>query len=178
MLYTCIYHAVRYFKFVVVFSYSMMGINIDGGDSIGKEAGIIPRFCHELFERIASLDNSDVGTGKSTSSNAKVEISYFEIYNEKIHDLLGQSCDGGKHTPLKVREHPVFGPYVVDLSAHGVTSYTDLQVCFQKSSCLRTHIFLGLLAKFDLCTLWCCLHKIFGKKDLIIITNELIASTA
>jgi kinesin family protein 14 len=115
----------------------MMGIDIDIGNSIGKETGIIPRFCHELFKRIVPLDNSDVGAGKSTSSSAKVEVSYFEIYNEKIHDLLAGSYDGGKRTPLKVREHPVFGPYVVDLSVHEVTSYEDLQVWFQKSSYLR-----------------------------------------
>ena len=133
-----------------------MGIDIDVDNSIGKEAGIIPRFCHELFERIASLDDSDVGAGKFMSSNAKVEVSYFEIYNEKIHDLLAGSYDGGKRTPLKVREHPVFGPYVVDLSVRGVTSYEDVKVGFQKLSCLRRHSIyswsiqhVGLQSKFD-----------------------------
>ncbi|XP_069697574.1 kinesin-like protein KIF14 [Periplaneta americana] len=108
-------------------SYSMMGMDVDTGSTLGKEVGIIPRFCHELFERIASLEDSNVGSGNSTCSSANVEISYFEIYNEKIHDLLGGSSDGGRRAPLKVREHPVFGPYVVDLSVHGVTSYEDLQ---------------------------------------------------
>lgn len=110
----------------------MMGMDIEIGNTIGKEAGIIPRFCYELFERIASLEDSNVGAAKCTSNTANVEISYFEIYSEKIHDLLGGSGDGGKRTPLKVREHPVFGPYVVDLSVHGVTSYEDLQVCSKK----------------------------------------------
>ena len=104
-------------------SYSMMGPDVDAGDSIG----IIPRFCHELFERIASLDDSSAGGSQSVSESACVEISYFEIYNEKIHDLLGEASGGGKRPPLKVREHPQFGPYVVDLSIHGVTSYEDLQ---------------------------------------------------
>ncbi|KDR08098.1 Kinesin-like protein KIF14, partial [Zootermopsis nevadensis] len=104
-------------------SYSMMGLDIDIGNSIGNEVGIIPRFCYELFERIASLEDSDSSTRKSTCN---VEISYFEIYNEKIHDLLGGSSDG-KRAPLKVREHPVFGPYVVDLSVLGVASYEDVQ---------------------------------------------------
>lgn len=134
-----------------------MGIDIDVDNSIGKEAGIIPRFCLELFERIASPDDSDAGTGKFVSSNAKVEVSYFEIYNEKIHDLLAGSYDGGKRTPLKVREHPVFGPYVVDLSCRAVTSYEDVKVGFQKLSCLRRNSIyswgiqhVGLRAKFDL----------------------------
>jgi kinesin family protein 14 len=110
----------------------MMGMDIDIGNTIGKEAGIIPRFCYELFERIASLEDLNVGAAKCTSNTANVEISYFEIYNEKIHDLLGGSSDSGKRTPLKVREHPVFGPYVVDLSVHCVTSCEDVQVCSKK----------------------------------------------
>ncbi|XP_020708303.2 kinesin-like protein KIF14 isoform X2 [Athalia rosae] len=97
-------------------SYSMMGTETSGS-SLGPEAGIIPRFCHEIFRR------SSKNSGHSTT----VEISYFEIYNEKIHDLLGVNTNGGKRAPLKVREHPVFGPYVVDLSQHGVNSYNDLQ---------------------------------------------------
>ncbi|GLH01285.1 Kinesin-like protein Klp10A, partial [Gryllus bimaculatus] len=100
-------------------SYSMMGVDSDMESVLGKEAGIIPRFCHKLFNKITSE------TGSSTTSTT-VEISYFEIYNEKIHDLLGGSSDPGRK-PLKVREHPVFGPYVEDLSVHGVTSYEDLK---------------------------------------------------
>jgi kinesin family protein 14 len=124
----------------------MMGLDIDVGNSIGKEVGIIPRFCHELFERIASLEDSDIGTGKSTCN---VEISYFEIYNEKIHDLLGGSSDG-KRAALKVREHPVFGPYIVDLSVLGVTSYEDITVCFKRTSCLRNMYLI-----FEVCCSFC-----------------------
>ncbi|XP_049816709.1 chromosome-associated kinesin KIF4A isoform X2 [Schistocerca nitens] len=106
-------------------SYSMMGLETDGEKEFGKEAGIIPRFCHALFKLIESGD--DDGKKASSSGNVAVEISYFEIYNEKIHDLLGSSSDRERRTPLKVREHPVLGPYVVDLSEHVVVSYEDLK---------------------------------------------------
>lgn len=101
-------------------SYSMMGAEPSQPNSneINPDAGIIPRFCHEVFSRIA-LDHN---------SNISVEISYFEIYNEKIHDLLISNNNGAKSAPLKVREHPVFGPYIVDLSQHSVQSYDDLKV--------------------------------------------------
>ncbi|KAJ9595968.1 hypothetical protein L9F63_012861, partial [Diploptera punctata] len=102
-------------------SYSMMG------PDVGQEVGIIPRFCQELFDRIASLDDSTVSCSRSVSESACVEVSYFEIYNEKIHDLLAEASDGGKRPPLKVREHPQLGPYVVDLSVHSVSSYKDIQ---------------------------------------------------
>ncbi|EDW75459.2 uncharacterized protein Dwil_GK23870 [Drosophila willistoni] len=121
-------------------SYSMMGIEalddaaLDGGPP-HDEAGIIPRFCHELFRRIEAVRHQQL--------QVEVEVSYFEIYNEKIHDLLSvqQVVTAGDSTPLqqhhqhqqqtrpalKVREHPIFGPYVVDLSAHSVDSYSALR---------------------------------------------------
>ncbi|KAG8238486.1 hypothetical protein J437_LFUL004949 [Ladona fulva] len=114
-------------------SYSMMGSGMDQiVDQPEVETGIIPRFCHKIFERIAQLECSDSSVSSTSDtppiSNVSVEISYFEIYNEKIHDLLGDS-DGtrSKRAPLRVREHPVFGPHVVDLSTYVVVSYKDLQ---------------------------------------------------
>jgi len=122
-------------------SYSMMGIEalddaaLDGGPP-HDEAGIIPRFCHELFRRIEAVK-------RTQQLQVEVEVSYFEIYNEKIHDLLSvqhAAAASGESTPvqqqhhqqqqrpaLKVREHPIFGPYVVDLSAHSVDSYSALR---------------------------------------------------
>ncbi|KAM9130433.1 kinesin-like protein KIF14 isoform 2-T2 [Pangshura tecta] len=57
-----------------------------------------------------------------------LEMSYFEVYNEKIHDLLIFKAENGqKKQPLRVREHPVLGPYVEDLTANMVSSYSDIQ---------------------------------------------------
>lgn len=99
----------------------MMGIDTGIQSEPGPESGVIPRFCHELFRRISEINQQ--------GGDCLVEISYFEIYNEKIHDLLGvHSNNSYRRTPLKVREHPTFGPYVVDLSAHCVRSYQDVQV--------------------------------------------------
>ncbi|XP_060889796.1 kinesin-like protein KIF14 [Labrus mixtus] len=93
-------------------SYTMMGF--------GQEEGVIPRFCRELFARLTSLENEEV--------KCHVEMSFFEVYNEKIHDLLVTRDEPNQRTmPLKVREHPVHGPYVADLSANIVSSYNDVQ---------------------------------------------------
>uniref|UniRef100_A0A7N8X6T9 Kinesin-like protein KIF14 n=1 Tax=Mastacembelus armatus TaxID=205130 RepID=A0A7N8X6T9_9TELE len=82
-------------------SYTMMGF--------GQEAGVIPRFCQELFDRLASMENNEV--------KCHVEMSYFEVYNEKIHDLLVTRDEPNqRRMPLRVREHPVHGPYVAELS--------------------------------------------------------------
>ncbi|XP_034560171.1 kinesin-like protein KIF14 isoform X2 [Notolabrus celidotus] len=93
-------------------SYTMMGF--------GEEAGVIPRFCQELFTRLTSMEDEEV--------KCHVEMSYFEVYNEKIHDLLVTRDEPNqRRMPLRVREHPVHGPYVADLSANIVSSYNDIQ---------------------------------------------------
>lgn len=71
---------------------------------------------------------------KSTFS-AEVEVSYFEIYNEKIHDLLAVTpthlaatpATPGSHVKqqrqaLQIREHPQWGPYIENLNIHPVDS--------------------------------------------------------
>lgn len=45
--------------------------------------GLIPRLCESIFERI--------GKNSSESLIFKVEVSYMEIYNEKVRDLLDPS---------------------------------------------------------------------------------------
>ncbi|XP_015604060.1 kinesin-like protein KIF16B isoform X3 [Cephus cinctus] len=117
-------------------SYSMMGVE-SGGSKPGPEAGIIPRFCYEIFRR--AQQTSEIATS--------VEISYFEIYNEKIHDLLASDSGSKKKSPLKVREHPVFGPYVVDLSQHGVRSYDDLQAWLKVGNSQRVTAATGMNEK-------------------------------
>lgn len=45
-----------------------------------------------------------------------------EIYCERVRDLLNPKNKGN----LRVREHPLLGPYVEDLSKLAVTSYRDI----------------------------------------------------
>ena len=45
-----------------------------------------------------------------------------EIYCERVRDLLNPKSKGA----LRVREHPIMGPYVEDLSKLAVTSYSDI----------------------------------------------------
>ncbi|XP_075384866.1 kinesin-like protein KIF14 [Tenrec ecaudatus] len=93
-------------------SYTMMGFN--------EEPGIIPRFCEDLFAQVAKQQTQEV--------SYHLEMSFFEVYNEKIHDLLVCKGENG-HTkqPLRVREHPMSGPYVEALSMNVVSSYSDIQ---------------------------------------------------
>lgn len=54
----------------------------------------------------------------------RVDVSYLEIYNERVKDLLSREPT---HS-LRVREHPRLGPYVQQLSHHLVTDYAHIQV--------------------------------------------------
>ncbi|KAM4860717.1 kinesin-like protein KIF14 [Thomomys bottae] len=93
-------------------SYTMMGFN--------EELGIIPRFCEDLFAQVAKKQTQEV--------SYHLEMSFFEVYNEKIHDLLVYKGENGQRKqPLRVREHPVSGPYVEGLSMNIVNSYSDIQ---------------------------------------------------
>ena len=75
-------------------SYSIMG-NIGSNESLDEKAGVVPRFCFDLFRNIESASL------RCKSDNIEVQISYFEIYKEKIQDLLSPA-----KTSLRVREHP------------------------------------------------------------------------
>lgn len=80
-------------------SYSVMGTV--GGEEVPHEsAGIVPRFCHELFLKVEAMKRNT-----TDNPSIQIQISYFEIYKEKIQDLL---CPGKSSTAssLRVREHP------------------------------------------------------------------------
>ncbi|TGZ85362.1 kinesin-domain-containing protein [Ascodesmis nigricans] len=79
-------------------SYTMMGTP--------HQMGLIPKTCKDLFERIER--------NKDPNVTFYVRVSYFEVYNEHVRDLLVPRR--GEVYYLKVRESPSEGPYVKDLT--------------------------------------------------------------
>ncbi|XP_067453939.1 kinesin-like protein KIF1A isoform X10 [Thunnus thynnus] len=102
-------------------SYTMMG-----KQDVKDQQGIIPLLCEDLFTKIN--DNTD------NSMSYSVEVSYMEIYCERVRDLLNPKNKGH----LRVREHPLMGPYVEDLSKLAVTSYNDIQDLMDSGNKART----------------------------------------
>ncbi|KAM6968655.1 uncharacterized protein stard9 [Tautogolabrus adspersus] len=88
-------------------TYTMMGTSGSQGS-----IGLTPRICQGLFR---SEDTFPDGQNSS-----RVEISFLEIYNERVRDLL-RGGEQKKRASLRVREHPDKGPYVQDLSQHVVS---------------------------------------------------------
>ncbi|KAF4694507.1 hypothetical protein FOZ62_028466, partial [Perkinsus olseni] len=89
-------------------SYTMMGR--DGDD------GIIPRIVESLFETMQH----------DTTGETKVWVSYLEIYNERIQDLLsaGGVAEG---EVLQIFEHPKYGVVVPGISECPVESMDEVQ---------------------------------------------------
>uniref|UniRef100_A0A6Q2Z4D8 Kinesin family member 13Ba n=1 Tax=Esox lucius TaxID=8010 RepID=A0A6Q2Z4D8_ESOLU len=100
-------------------SYTMMG-SVDS-------PGLIPRLCSSLFDR--TLQEQREGEGFT------IEVSYMEIYNEKVRDLLDPK---GSRQALRVREHKVLGPYVDGLSRLAVASYKDIESLMSEGNKSRT----------------------------------------
>ncbi|KAB1277131.1 StAR-related lipid transfer protein 9, partial [Camelus dromedarius] len=79
--------------------------------------GLTPRICEGLFVRQEDC--------APLPSSCRIKVSFLEIYNERVRDLLKQS-DHKKSYTLRVREHPEMGPYVQGLSQHVVTNYKQV----------------------------------------------------
>ncbi|XP_045665309.1 kinesin-like protein KIF16B isoform X4 [Ursus americanus] len=108
-------------------SYTMMG---DSGDS-----GLIPRICEGLFSQINETTRWD-------EASFRTEVSYLEIYNERVRDLLRRKSS--KTFNLRVREHPKEGPYVEDLSKHLVQNYGDVEELMDAGNINRTTAATGM----------------------------------
>ncbi|XP_037888424.1 kinesin-like protein unc-104 isoform X14 [Glossina fuscipes] len=101
-------------------SYTMMGKQEE------HQEGIIPMICKDLFCRIRETESDEL--------KYSVEVSYMEIYCERVRDLLNPKNKGN----LRVREHPLLGPYVEDLSKLAVTSYQDIHDLIDEGNKART----------------------------------------
>ena len=65
-----------------------MGTNNTPGTADNSDTGVIPRAIKQIFE---------------TDSDIAVKVSFYEILNEQVYDLINPS---GQRVPLAVRELP------------------------------------------------------------------------
>lgn len=98
-------------------SYTMVGNE--------KNPGLIPLFCQELFAGIAEIDDP--------SRVVTLEVNMFEIYNEKIYDLL----QADRNSEVDVKETPV-GFFFDGLSLQKVDNYEQLQGVIDLGNAKRT----------------------------------------
>uniref|UniRef100_A0A671SAJ0 Kinesin-like protein KIF16B n=1 Tax=Sinocyclocheilus anshuiensis TaxID=1608454 RepID=A0A671SAJ0_9TELE len=102
---------------------------------IPGDVGLIPRICEGLFSRISGMTRRD-------EASFRTEVSYLEIYNERVRDLLRRKM--AETYNLRVREHPKEGPYVEDLSKHLVQNYNDVEELMEAGNINRTTASTGM----------------------------------
>jgi len=128
---------------------------------ISETDGMIPRACADMFETI--MDKCD--------GNAKVEMSYLEIYNEEIRDLMvdknTKSSNGKPPNKLVIRERlngevyvqgvefkPVRSPqeigrYMSDAADRRVVASTAMNAVSSRSHAIATLRICGVLDNDD-----------------------------
>nr|CAD7441244.1 unnamed protein product [Timema bartmani] len=103
-----------------IFAYGQTGsgktYTMEGVQENKDEWGIVPNAIHHIFLAI------DQVTDRDKTVSFSVRVSYVEVYNENIHDLLSED-----HTAsLSIREDPLLGVFVKRLTGFVVASFTDL----------------------------------------------------
>lgn len=109
-------------------SFSMMGSYVDG-DEVNK--GIIPRLNVDLWAKC----QDNLGALNDTNNNTKilVSVSFLEIYNENIKDLLNPN----DKIQLKIRENPDQGIYVEGLCELIVKDATSISRLIDQGNTVR-----------------------------------------
>ncbi|KAK6173148.1 hypothetical protein SNE40_016660 [Patella caerulea] len=100
-----------------IFAYGQTGtgktFTMEGVRAVPELRGIIPNSFAHIFGAIAKAEG-DI--------RFLVRVSYLEIYNEEVRDLLGKD----QTQRLEVKERPDVGVYVKDLSAFVVNNADDM----------------------------------------------------
>ena len=100
-----------------IFAYGQTGtgktFTMEGDRSVAELKGIIPNSFAHIFGHIAKSGDD---------KNFLVRVSYLEIYNEEVQDLLGKD----QQARLEVKERPDVGVYVKDLSTAIVNNADDM----------------------------------------------------
>jgi len=100
-----------------IFAYGQTGtgktFTMEGVRNVPEKRGIIPNSFAHIFGHIAKAEEE---------SRFLVRVSYLEIYNEEVRDLLGKD----QKARLHLKERPDIGVYVKDLSMFVVNNADDM----------------------------------------------------
>uniref|UniRef100_A0A8C5NBY3 Kinesin-like protein n=1 Tax=Gouania willdenowi TaxID=441366 RepID=A0A8C5NBY3_GOUWI len=100
-----------------IFAYGQTGTGktytMEGVRAVPEQRGIIPNSFAHVFGHIAKAEGD---------TRFLVRVSYLEIYNEEVRDLLGKD----QMQRLEVKERPDVGVYIKDLSGYVVNNADDM----------------------------------------------------
>ncbi|XP_072914236.1 kinesin family member 4 [Hemitrygon akajei] len=105
-------------------TYSMGGTYTSGQEG-DPSVGVIPRVINMLFQKVEENLENDFA----------LKVSYLEIYNEEIIDLLDSSRE---KLPIHIREDPKEGIKIVGLIERKVNTAMDMVGCLEQGNSTRT----------------------------------------
>lgn len=102
---------------------------IHGDWSSPSNMGLLPRIAEGLFNKVESL--------RKDGTEVRVQMSYIEIYNNRLFDLLAPAASSQKRTGqgsgktkskgnLEIHTHPTIGVYVDNLEEFPVQHFRDV----------------------------------------------------
>ena len=107
-------------------THTMSGAHDAECDVLSSEAGVIPRAMSHIFEHL-----------KSKELEHSVKVTYLELYNEKITDLLGVATDGTNATEHALMEDGKNGVVVKGLEEVYVGSTEEAFAVLNRGNALR-----------------------------------------
>eukprot|EP00930_Biecheleria_cincta_P040427 TRINITY_DN27701_c0_g2_i1.p1 TRINITY_DN27701_c0_g2~~TRINITY_DN27701_c0_g2_i1.p1 ORF type:complete len:1339 (-),score=282.29 TRINITY_DN27701_c0_g2_i1:26-4042(-) len=110
-----------------LFAYGQTGTGkthtIMGNMAHSQQRGLLPRILEGLFTELEA--RKEEVAGGAVDRKTSLQISYLEIFNEQIHDLLVPPKVGAPRDTLQVRYHPIFGVMINDLTQSSVTKIEE-----------------------------------------------------
>lgn len=99
--------------------------------TLTEDSGLVPRVFHDVITAIK--------TNQVSTTNSRIFMSFLEIYNEKVVDLLADTIPSkvalqANGEWLKVREHPSYGPYVENLRKVEIFTVEDMFALLAKGN--------------------------------------------
>nr|CCC94535.1 putative kinesin [Trypanosoma congolense IL3000] len=104
-----------------------LNASLNAGKCLSQE-GIIPRLVRQLFRALQEKQKVN------SSYSFRVEVEFYEIYNEKVFDLLS---NGTPAAELRVRHQATRGAFVEGLERKQITVGEDLMTWLAKGSADR-----------------------------------------
>lgn len=108
-----------------LFAYGQTGsgktFSVLGSEEPPELRGLIPRVIEELFSRIEKA-HADPALGVKF----RCKVSYIEIYNEHLHDLLIPVGQRGE-SKLEIHVHPKLGVVIPGLTENAVQGYQEVK---------------------------------------------------
>mmetsp|Transcript_20771 Transcript_20771/g.34088 ORF Transcript_20771/g.34088 Transcript_20771/m.34088 type:complete len:1426 (-) Transcript_20771:300-4577(-) len=96
-----------------------------------EKVGIIPRVVREVFRLTKEAHEKG-------EQRVEVRVSYLEIYNELLRDLLHPRSSSGKPVPISIREGPNSAIQLVGIKEEPVSNYSEMMRYLERGSVSRT----------------------------------------